>query len=102
MSLLNELKRRNVLRVGAAYAVTAWLVIQVVETVFPFYGFSDASIRFVFSALAVGLIPVLIFSWAFEWLDKISDLPGWLVRNEPYFRVLHDDPRWQRYVDSLD
>jgi TolB-like protein len=66
MSLFRELKRRNVLRVGAAYGVAAWLVIQVVETIFPVYGFSDASIRIVITLLAIGLIPTLIFAWAFE------------------------------------
>jgi hypothetical protein len=66
LSLIDELKRRNVLRVGAAYVVTAWLVIQVVETLFPIYGLSDASIRIVITILAIGLIPTLIFAWAFE------------------------------------
>jgi len=66
LSFINELKRRNVLRVGAAYVVAAWLVIQVVETLFPVYGLSDASIRIVITILAIGLIPTLIFAWAFE------------------------------------
>ena len=66
MSLISELKRRNVLRVAAAYIVTAWLIIQVVETIFPIYGFSDAAIRYVITGLAVGLVPVLILAWAFE------------------------------------
>jgi len=66
MALLSELKRRNVLRVGTAYLVTAWLVIQIVETVFPVYGMSQDAIRYVISALAIGLVPALIFAWAFE------------------------------------
>jgi adenylate cyclase len=66
MSLLDELKRRNVLRVGAAYVVSTWLVIQVVETIFPIYGLSDDAIRYVITGLAVGLMPALIFAWAFE------------------------------------
>jgi TolB-like protein/Tfp pilus assembly protein PilF len=66
LSFLNELKRRNVLRVAAAYLVLAWLIIQVVETIFPIYGFSDASIRMVITILAIGLIPTVIFTWAFE------------------------------------
>ncbi|MDJ0812731.1 MAG: hypothetical protein QNJ23_03325 [Woeseiaceae bacterium] len=66
MSLISELKRRNVLRVAAAYVVTAWLIIQVAETILPLYGFSDAAIRYVITGLAVGLLPVLILSWAFE------------------------------------
>ena len=66
MSLYNELKRRNVLRVGAAYIVAAWLVIQVVETIFPAFGFSDAAIRTVVIVLAIAFIPSLILSWVFE------------------------------------
>jgi TolB-like protein/lipoprotein NlpI len=66
LSFINELKRRNVLRVAAAYVVTAWLVIQVVETIFPVYGLSDASIRIVITMLAIGLVPTLIFTWVFE------------------------------------
>lgn len=66
MSLFAELKRRNVLRVGAAYIVTGWLIIQVVETVLPAYGYGDAAIRLVVTLFSIGLIPVLIFAWAFE------------------------------------
>jgi TolB-like protein/Tfp pilus assembly protein PilF len=66
MSLISELQRRNVLRIAAAYVVTAWLVIQVAETILPIYGFSDAAIRYLITGLAVGLVPVLILAWAFE------------------------------------
>ena len=66
MSLFNELKRRNVFRVGTAYVVVAWLLIQVAETVFPLFGFDDRPARLVVIMLAIGLIPTLIFSWAFE------------------------------------
>jgi len=66
MSFFGELKRRNVIRVGAAYVVAAWLVIQVVETIFPAFGFGDAAVRIVTIVFAIGLVPVLIFAWAFE------------------------------------
>jgi TolB-like protein/Tfp pilus assembly protein PilF len=66
MSLFAELKRRNVLRVAAAYIVTAWLIVQVVETLFPIYGLSDAAARTVVNILAIGLIPVLVVAWVFE------------------------------------
>jgi adenylate cyclase len=66
LSLINELKRRNVLRVGAAYIVSAWLIIQVVETIFPLFGFDQSSARAIVIILAVGFVPVLIISWAFE------------------------------------
>ena len=64
--VFEELKRRNVFRVGAAYAVAAWLVIQLVETIFPAFGFGDAAVRITVIVLAIGSVPVLILAWAFE------------------------------------
>ena len=66
MSFIGELKRRNVIRVGVAYLAAAWLLIQVVETLFPIYGLNDAHIRIVIALLAIGFPLVLIFSWVYE------------------------------------
>lgn len=66
MTLFAELKRRNVLRVGAAYVVVAWLLIQVAETIFPLFGYGDTPARIVVLVLVIGFIPALIFAWAFE------------------------------------
>jgi len=66
ISLIGELKRRNVFRAAAAYVALAWLVIQVVETLFPLFGLSDAAARGVVIVLAVGFVPVVIAAWAFE------------------------------------
>ena len=96
MSLFNELKRRNVLRVGAAYIVAAWLVIQVVETLFPVYGLSDAAIRIVVAILGVGFIPVLAVAWVFELtpegLKRDSDVdraePGTTEARKRFDRVI--------------
>jgi len=66
MSLFGEFKRRNVFRVGAAYVVTSWLLVQVAETIFPLFGFDDTPARIVVIVLAIGLIPTLVFAWAFE------------------------------------
>lgn len=65
-SFFAELRRRNVLRVGAAYAMAGWLVIQVVETVFPAFGFSEAAVRVVTLVFVIGLLPVLVIAWVFE------------------------------------
>ncbi len=46
--------------------VTAWLVIQIVETIFPAFGFGDTAIRTVTIVFAIGLIPTVILAWAFE------------------------------------
>lgn len=66
MSFFDELKRRNVFRVGAAYVVASWLLIQVTETIFPLFGFDDTLARMVVIVLAIGVIPALTFAWAFE------------------------------------
>jgi TolB-like protein/Flp pilus assembly protein TadD len=66
MSFLEELKRRNVVRVAAAYLALAWLVVQIVETLFPMYGVSDAVARTVVTLVGLGLIPVVILAWVFE------------------------------------
>ena len=70
MSFFQELRRRNVIRVAAAYLALAWLVVQIVETLFPMFGVSDAAARIVVVALAIGFIPVLVLSWAFEWTPE--------------------------------
>lgn len=66
MSFFEELKRRNVLRVAAAYVVTAWLLIQVAETILPQYGL-EHHVRTVITVLAIGFLPAVILAWALEW-----------------------------------
>ena len=39
MRFFEELKRRHVVRVAAAYLALAWLLVQIVETLFPMFGF---------------------------------------------------------------
>jgi len=62
----DELKRRNVFRVGVAYLIAAWLLIQIVETLFPIFGQSDALVRLVVILLIIGFPLILIFSWLYE------------------------------------
>lgn len=66
MSLFNELKRRNVFRVGLAYIVVAWLVAQVLQMVFESFGSPDWVMKTVLVLLATGLPLALFFAWAFE------------------------------------
>jgi len=69
-SFFDELKRRNVIRVGIAYLAVAWLVLQVAEMLLPVYGFTDAAIRNLVAILIVGLLVTVALSWAFEWTPK--------------------------------
>ena len=66
MSLLIELKRRNVIRVAIAYLALAWLVTEVAGTLFPAFGIPDWGIRFLVIVFALGFVPALIISWAYE------------------------------------
>jgi TolB-like protein/Flp pilus assembly protein TadD len=67
---LGELKRRSVFRVGAAYLVAAWLLIQIADTVFPYLGFSNDAIAQIIILLAIGFVPALIAAWIFEWTPE--------------------------------
>jgi TolB-like protein len=62
----DELKRRNVVRVGIAYIVVCWLVFQVGEILFPEFGAPDWVFKTVILLLAIGFPFALIFAWAFE------------------------------------
>lgn len=66
MSFYNELKRRNVFRVAIAYLAGAWLLIEVAGTLFPAFGVPDWAFRFVVIVFALGFLPALIISWAYE------------------------------------
>ena len=66
MGLLSELKRRNVIKVAIAYAIAAWLLIEVAATTFPLLKLPDWTATFVTVLLMIGFPVALIFAWAFE------------------------------------
>jgi len=82
MSLYHELKRRNVFRVGAAYVVAAWLIIQVAETILPLFGFGDSPTRIAVILLAIGFPLFLLFSWVFELTQEGLKLEKHVRRDE--------------------
>jgi len=65
-NFFSELKRRNVVRVGVAYAVVTWLVIQMGDIAADNLNFPDWFMPMVFVVLGLGFPIVLIFSWAYE------------------------------------
>jgi TolB-like protein/Tfp pilus assembly protein PilF len=65
-SFFAELKRRNVYKVAVAYAVVAWLTIQVATQVFPFLEIPNWIIRLVIAVVALGFPIALVIAWAFE------------------------------------
>jgi TolB-like protein len=65
-TFFRELKRRNVVRVGIAYVIVCWLVVQIAEAVLPGFGAPDWIFKTLVFLLAIGFPLVLIFAWAFE------------------------------------
>ena len=66
MSLYSELKRRNVIRVGIAYFIVAWVLAQVAEFAFENFGAPDWVLKSVVVILLLGLPLAIFFAWAFE------------------------------------
>ncbi len=66
MSFIDELKRRNVFRVGIAYAIATWVLLQITEVITPILGLPGWAPKLIFVFLAVGFVPALIFAWAYE------------------------------------
>jgi TolB-like protein len=66
MSFWGELKRRNVVKVGLAYAVVAWLAIQIASIVVPTFDAPAWVMPTLTFVLILGFPIVLIVAWAFE------------------------------------
>jgi len=66
VSLLNELKRRNVFKVGVAYVVMAWLVMQVADVILNNIEAPTWIFQVLLVFLAVGLVVALVLAWAYE------------------------------------
>ena len=66
MSLFEELKRRNVFRVGIAYAISAWVLLQIVDLVLENITAPGWIMQVFMLALGIGFPVALIFAWAFE------------------------------------
>src|ERR1044072_2602811 len=66
MNVFSELKRRNVYKVAAAYAVIGWLLVQVATQVFPFFDIPNWAVRLVVLAIVIGFPIALVIAWAFE------------------------------------
>jgi serine/threonine-protein kinase len=66
MSLFAELRRRKVFKVGAAYLVVGWLVIQVAATILPQFDTPAWAPRLVTLLVALGLPIALVMAWVFD------------------------------------
>jgi len=69
-TLVSELRRRKVLRVAGLYLVAAWLLIQVVATVFPLLLVPEWVTRAVVVLTVLGLPLAVSLAWALDWTDQ--------------------------------
>ena len=79
MSLVSELRRRNVFRVAFAYLVVGWLLTEVLTTILPELGAPEWASRAVILVFALGFVPVVLLSWFYELtpegVKRDSELP---------------------------
>jgi TolB-like protein/Flp pilus assembly protein TadD len=75
-----ELQRRHVYKVGAAYAVAGWLIVQIVTQVFPIFEVSALAQRLIVLVIVAGFPITLILTWLFDITPKgivrTDDLPA--------------------------
>src|SRR5437870_6181680 len=93
--LFAELKRRNVYKVAIAYAVVAWLLMQIATQVFPFLEIPNWAIRLVIMLIVIGFPIALIIAWAFELTpeglkrtESADELPKKAPRNRAWIYVV--------------
>jgi hypothetical protein len=66
MSLIAELKRRNVFRVGIAYAVAAWVLLQVFDVLGEILELPAWGGKLILAMIVIGFFIALIVAWAYE------------------------------------
>ena len=79
-TLFSELKRRNVFRVGVAYVVIGWLLVQVSDTIAPMMNLPEWAPRMILYLMIIGLPVALFLAWAYELtpegVKKSGDVEG--------------------------
>ncbi len=66
MPFIAELKRRNVFRVGAAYVIVAWILIEVASVILPTFKTPEWVMQAFTTLVILGFPLALIVAWAFE------------------------------------
>jgi TolB-like protein/Flp pilus assembly protein TadD len=95
MSLIAELRRRNVFRVAAAYLVVGWLLTEVLTTILPTLGAPEWAARAVILIFAFGFIPAIVLAWFFELTAE------GIKRDRDVDREAEGDNRIARKVDQV-
>lgn len=70
MSFFHELKRRNVFKVGIAYVIVAWIVLQVADVILNNLDAPGWVFKVILLVLCAGLPAIVLFSWVFDWTPE--------------------------------
>ena len=62
----SELRRRNIFRVAAAYAIVSWLIIQIATSTFPVLEIPSWCVRLVIVLVILGFPVAMLLAWAYE------------------------------------
>ena len=81
-TFVSELKRRNVFRVAAAYAVVAWIIIEAGSVLLPTFGASESAFQIYVLVVIAGFLVSLVFAWVFEVTPEGVKLEKNVVREE--------------------
>ncbi len=65
-----ELKRRNVFRIAAAYALSAWILIEAGSVLLPTFGATEAFFRGYVVVVIAGFVVAVVLAWLFEWTPE--------------------------------
>jgi TolB-like protein/Tfp pilus assembly protein PilF len=65
-SFIAELRRRNVIRVAAAYALVAWIIIEAGSVLLPTFGASETTFQVYVIVVLLGFLVSLVLAWIFE------------------------------------
>jgi TolB-like protein len=66
LSFFKELKSRNVFKVGIAYVVVAWVIIQLADVLAPQLNLPDWTARMITFIVLLGFPVALVMAWALE------------------------------------
>ena len=98
-SFFEELKRRHVWRVAIAYAVVAWLLVQVATQIFPFFNIPDWTVRLMVVLIVIGFPIAVIFAWVYELTPE--GIRRTALAGSPDVRAAHDSRQIGRKLNAV-
>lgn len=106
MSVLAELRQRKVFRVAAAYAVVAWILIQVASVILPALKLPEWTVTFTTILLVLGFPVALVLAWSFDVVrDRGTRLPAASLDSQSIavlpFTNMTEDAAQAHFADGL-